>query len=157
MRRTRPRLLALGTIVAVLAAGGCSLFDKLTDSPTSPTTTASLDRFVGSFTSAATSTPGATSCANVRYVVTPTSTTTATVTFSATCASGIEVTGNGTGTLTGTTLGWNAQGTVTQGTLTCPFSFTNGTATAEGTSDLRVNYSGTVCGIAVNGSEVVRK
>jgi len=158
MRRTRSGLLALGTILAVLAAGGCDLLNKLKDSPTSPSAaTTSLDPFVGSFASASAATPGPTSCANVRYVVTPTSTTAATVTFSATCASSIEVAGNGTGTLSGSTLGWNAQGAVTQGTLTCPFSFANGTATAEGTGGLRVNYSGTVCGIAVNGSEVVRK
>lgn len=160
MRRTRSGLLVLGTILAVLATGGCGLLDSLTDSkdsPTSPSPTTSLDPFVGSFASASVAAPGPTSCANVRYVVTPTSATAATVTFSATCASSIEVTGNGTGTLSGSTLGWNAQGTVTQGTLTCPFSVTNGTTTAEGTGGLRVNYSGTVCGIAVSGSEVVRK
>ena len=158
MHRTRSGLLALGSVIAVLAAGGCGLLDKLKDSPTAPSAaTTTLEPFVGSFTSTSTAVPSATSCANLRYVVTPTSTTAATVTFSATCANGIEVTGNGTGTLSGSTLGWNAQGTVTQGTLTCPFSFANGTATPEGTGGLRVNYSGTVCGIAVSGTEVVRK
>lgn len=158
MRRTRSGLLALGTIVAVLATGGCGLLDKLKDSPTSPSpATTSLDPFVGSFTSTSTAAPGPTSCGNVRYVVTPTSTTSATITFSATCASSIELTGNGTGTLSGSTLGWNAQGSVSQGGITCPFSFSNGTATPEGTGGLRVNYSGSVCGISVSGSEVVRK
>jgi hypothetical protein len=157
MRRTRSGLLALGTIVAVLAAGGCDLLNKK-DSPTSPSpATSSLEPFVGSFTSTSTAAPGPTSCGNVRYVVTPTSTTSATVTFSATCATSIEVTGNGAGTLSGSTLGWNAQGSVSQGGITCPFSFSNGTATPEGTGGLRVNYSGSVCGISVSGSEVVRK
>ena len=165
MRRTRSGLLALGTIVAVLATGGCDLLDKLKGSPASPSpattspspATTSLDPFVGSFTSTSTAAPGPTSCGNVRYVVTPTSTTSATITFSATCASSIELTGNGTGTLSGSTLGWNAQGSVSQGGITCPFSFSNGTATPEGTGGLRVNYSGSVCGISVSGSEVVRK
>jgi hypothetical protein len=158
MRRTRSGLLALGTIVAVLTLGGCGLLDKLKDSPTSPSpATTSLDPFVGSFTSTSTAAPGPTSCGKVVYVVTPTSTTAATITFSATCASNIEVTGNGAGTLSGSTLAWNAQGSVNQGGITCPFSFSNGTATPEGTGGLRVNYSGTVCGISVSGSEVVRK
>jgi hypothetical protein len=79
MRRTRSSLLALSTIITVLAAGGCGLLDKLKDSPTAPSpATTSLDPFVGSFTSTSTAVPSATSCANLRYVVTPTSTTTTT-------------------------------------------------------------------------------
>jgi len=56
------------------------------------------------------------------------------------------VNGSGTGTVSGSTLGWNAQGTVTQGSLTCPFTFTNGKATQEATGGVRIVYSGTVCG-----------
>jgi hypothetical protein len=69
------------------------------------------------------------------------------------------VNGTGAGTLGGTTLNWNAQGTITQGSLTCPFVFPSGSNTAvpEGTNSLKINYSGTVCGIPVSGSEVVRK
>jgi hypothetical protein len=157
MRRTRFGLVALAASVALVAVSGCDLFNKK-DSPTAPTTTTtSLDAFVGSFTSSSTAAPGPTSCNNVKYVVTPTSSTAATVSFSATCATSIQVSGNGAGTLNGSTLGWNAQGSVTQGAITCPFSFTNGTATPEGTGGLRVNYSGAVCGIAVTGSEVVHK
>lgn len=159
MRRTLTGRLALGAIVALVAAGGCDLLNNESkSSPTAPSsTTASLEPFVGSFTSSSTGTPSATSCTNLRYVVTPTSLTTATVTFSATCATNVLVNGNGSGTLSGSTLNWNAQGTVTQGAITCPFSFTNGTATPEGTGSVRVNYAGTVCGISVSGSEVVRK
>ena len=54
-------------------------------------------------------------------------------------------------------LGWNAQGTVTQGSLTCPFTFTNGKATQEATGGVRIVYSGTVCGIPVSGDEVLKK
>ena len=159
MRHTLTGRLALGAIIALLAAGGCDLFNNESkSSPTSPSsTTGSLEPFVGSFTSSSAAAPGPTSCNNVRYVVTPTSLTSATVTFSATCATNILVNGNGSGTLSGSTLNWNAQGTVTQGAITCPFSFTNGTATLEGTGSVRINYSGTVCGISVSGSEVVRK
>ncbi len=157
MRRTLKGPPALVALVALVATGGCDLLNKK-DSPTAPsTTTASLEQFVGTFMSTSASTVGPTSCGNLLYLVTPTSATAATVTFTATCATNIQVSGNGTGTLTGSSLGWSAQGTITQGTMTCPFSFANGTATAEGTTGLRVNYSGTVCGIAVSGTEVLAK
>ena len=156
MRRTLTGPPAIVAIIALVAASGCDLLNKK-DSPTAPSSpTASLDQFVGTFTSASVATVGPASCGNLHYLVTPTSTTAATVTFTATCATNIQVAGNGTGTLSGSTLGWGAQGTITQGDLTCPFSFANGTATAEGTG-LRVNYSGTVCGIAVSGSELLAK
>jgi len=157
MRRSLTGPAALVALVALVATWGCDLLNKK-DSPTAPSSpTASLDQFAGTFTSSPVATVGPTTCGNVRYVVAPTSTTAATVTFTATCAASIEVSGSGTGTLSGSTLGWSAQGTITQGDITCPFSFANGTATAEGTSSLRVNYSGTVCGIAVSGTDVVAK
>ena len=161
MRRTLIVSAAFVAVIALVAASGCNLLDSLTNSsPTSPsttTTTGSLDSFVGTFSSSSPATTiGAATCGNLQYVVAPTSATSATVTFSATCATSVQVNGSGSGTLSGSTLAWNAQGTVTQGTITCPFSFTNGTATPEGTG-LRVNYSGTVCGIAVSGSELLKK
>jgi hypothetical protein len=150
-------LSAIVSLVGLVAVSGCDLLNKK-DSPTAPSSpTGSLEQFVGTFTSPPVVTVGPTSCGNLRYLVTPTSTTSATVTFTATCATNIEVSGNGTGTLSGSTLGWSAQGTITQGGLTCPFSFANGTATTEGTTGLRVTYSGTVCGIAVSGTEVVAR
>ena len=61
--------------------------------------------------------------------------------------------GSGAGTVNGTTLDWNAQGTVAQGTLSCPFTFANGQA-AQNPAGVRIVYSGTVCGIPVSGDEV---
>jgi len=158
MRRTLTGPVALVAFVSLVAAGGCDLLNKKDSSPTAPSpATASLDEFAGTFTSASVTAVGPTSCGNLRYVVAPTSATSAAVTFTATCAASIDVSGSGSGTLSGATLGWSAQGTVTQGDITCPFSFANGTATPEGTTGLRVNYSGTVCGIAVSGTELVAK
>jgi hypothetical protein len=157
MRRTSAGSVAIVAIVVLVAASGCDLLNKK-DSPTAPSpTTASLDQFAGTFTSPSVASVGPASCGNLRYVVAPTSTTAATVTFTATCAASIEVSGSGTGTLSGSTLGWSAQGTVTQGAITCPFAFTNGTAAPEGAAGLRVSYAGTVCGIAVSGTEIVAK
>lgn len=157
MRRALTDLPGVVALVALVAISGCDLLNKK-DSPTAPSApTASLDQFVGTFTSPSVTTVGPTSCGNLRYLVTPTSSTAATVTFVATCATNIQVSGNGAGTLSGSTLGWSAQGSITQGEITCPFSFANGTATAEGAGGLRVTYSGTVCGIAVSGTEVLAR
>jgi hypothetical protein len=93
----------------------------------------------------------------VRYTVTPVSATEATVTFSATCATSIGVTGSGTGRVNGSTLDWSAQGLVGQGGTNCPFSFPNGKATEETGGGIKVSYAGTVCGIPVSGSEIVKK
>ena len=137
---------------------GCDALNKLTDkNPASPSpSTASLDAFAGTWASTSATTP-ATGCGNVRYTVTPVSATTANVTFSATCASTIQVTGAGTGKVNGSSLEWTAQGLVGQGGTNCPFSFPNGKATEETGGGIKVSYAGTVCGIPVNGSEVVKK
>jgi hypothetical protein len=160
MRRTVAASAWLGALALTFAiTSGCDLFSNK-DSPSTPTPTGSLDPFVGTFTSASSGTPSPTSCRNVTYVVTPTSSTTATISFTATCASNVAVSGTGTGTLSGTTLNWNAQGTVSQGGLTCPFTFPTGTgntAVPDAAGAIKVNYSGTVCGIPVSGSEVLKK
>jgi len=55
-------------------------------------------------------------------------------------------------------LDWSANGLVGQGGVNCPFTFTNGKATQDSTSaNVVVTYSGTVCGIPVNGTETVKK
>lgn len=149
----------LGALVtACLLTTACDMIDKLTGkNPTSPSgTSASLGDFTGTWVTSSSTSP-VTSCGNVKYQVTPVSETTANVTFSGTCAGNTQVNGTGTGTMSGSTLDWNAQGTVTQGSLTCPFNFTNGTATRESTGGVHIVYSGTVCGIPVSGDEVLKK
>ena len=144
---------------ACLLTTGCDAIDKLTGnkSPTSPSTsTAAIGDFAGTWVTASSSFP-ATSCGGVKYTVTPVTTSSANVTFNATCGGNIQVNGAGTGSLSGSALAWSAQGTVTQGTLTCPFTFANGKATQETTGGVRIVYSGTVCGIPVSGDEVLKK
>jgi len=89
--------------------------------------------------------------------VTPVSTTSANVTFTATCASNINVSGSGSGTLTGNVINWTASGLVGQGGVNCPFSFTNSKAKTDASGQLIVDYTGTVCGIPVSGTETVKK
>ena len=149
----------LGALVAAcLLTAACDVIDKLKGkNPTAPSgTSASLSDFAGTWVTSSSAFP-ATSCGDVKYTVAPVSETSANVTFSGTCAGNTRVNGSGTGTVSGSSLDWNAQGTVTQGSLTCPFTFANGKATQEATGGVRVVYSGTVCGIPISGDEVLKK
>jgi hypothetical protein len=148
---------AAALVMACAMAAGCDLLSKKTTSgsPTSPTST-SLDSFAGTWQSVTPSTP-ATGCGNLRYTVTPTTTTSANVSFTATCASNITVTGSGSGTLSGSAINWSASGLVSQGGVNCPFTFTNSKATLGSDGNVVVNYTGTVCGIPVSGTETVKK
>jgi hypothetical protein len=151
---------ALPVILACVLTGGCDLFntkDDTPDNPTSPTSpTANLETFAGTWSSTSATIP-ATACGNVTYTVTPVNTTTANVTFAATCAETIQVSGTGTGKVSGSTLDWSAQGLVGQGGVNCPFSFTNGKAVEEPGGGIKITYTGTVCGIPVSGTEIVKK
>jgi hypothetical protein len=148
---------AAGIAALAFALTGCDLLSKKDTTPTSPTTTtSSMDAFAGTWTSVTASTPP-TGCGNLKYTVTPTSTTSANVSFTATCAGNINVTGSGSGTLTGSVINWSGSGLVAQGGVNCPFTFTNSTATLDAAGQIVVNYTGTVCGIPVSGTETVKK
>ncbi len=149
----------LGVAAALCAVSlACDTLDKLTGkNPASPSaTSASLDAFAGTWASTSATAP-ATGCGNVHYTVTPVSATSANVTFAGTCAGSIQVSGTGTGKVNGSVLDWSAQGLVGQGGTNCPFSFPAGKATEEASGGIKVAYSGTVCGIPVSGSEIVKK
>lgn len=153
----RHHLSVLALALACFATAGCDLFKKDSEptTPTNPTPTVGLDVFAGSWSSVTASTPS-TGCGNVKYTVTPVNATTANVTFAATCAGSIQVTGTGSGSVSGSALGWSAQGLVGQGGVNCPFTFSNGQAVQD-SAGIKVTYSGTVCGIPVSGTEVVKK
>ena len=153
------RTTAAAFALACAMAAGCDLLSKKDSSstPTSPTTPATtLDAFAGTWSSITPSTPP-TGCGNLKYTVTPTTATSANVTFTATCAGNITVTGSGSGTLSGSAINWSANGLVGQGGVNCPFTFANSKATLDGAGQVVVNYSGTVCGIPVSGTETVKK
>ena len=153
------RAAAAAFALACALTTGCDLLskkDKTPTSPTSPTPTTAIEAFAGSWTSVTPSTPP-TGCGNLKYTVTPTGTTTANVTFTATCAGNITVTGSGSGTLSGNTINWTANGLVGQGGVNCPFTFTNSKATLDAAGQIVVTYTGTICGIPVSGTETVKK
>lgn len=155
-------------VLACALATGCDFLSSnktssssTSTTPTSPTTPSGpsvpIDAFAGTWQSAAVTVPPS-GCGNLKYTVTPTGTNSANVTFSATCASNISVTGSGSGTLAGSTITWSASGLVGQGGVNCPFTFSNNTATIDSTTNqVAINYSGTVCGIPVSGTDTVKK
>lgn len=153
---------AAACLLACVVSAACDLpflskKDKNTDNPAGPTNpTTSLEAFAGTWSSISVSNP-ASGCGNLKYTVTPTTTSSAMVTFTATCASNIAVSGSGSGTLSGDTINWSANGLVAQGGVNCPFTFTNGKATLGADGNVTVNYTGSVCGIPVSGTEVVKK
>jgi hypothetical protein len=153
------RTTAAAFALACALSAGCDLLTKKDSSstPTAPTTpSTSLDAFAGTWSSITPSTPP-TGCGNLKYTVTPTTASSANVTFTATCAGNINVTGSGSGTLAGSAINWSANGLVGQGGVNCPFTFTNSKATLDTSGQVVVNYTGTVCGIPVSGTETVKK
>src|SRR3954465_15411673 len=161
----KSRTAVLLLLICITATGCDLLTGKNKDADTgsssgTPTTpsgpSASLDAFAGTWSSVTASTPP-TGCGNLKYTVTPTTTSSANVSFTATCAGNIAVTGSGSGTLSGSTINWSASGLVGQGGVNCPFSFPSSKATLGADGQILVNYSGTVCGIPVSGTETVHK
>lgn len=153
------KLRATAAIFALACAltTGCDLLSKKDTTPTGPTApTTSVDAFAGTWASVTASTPP-TGCGNLKYTVTPTTASSANVSFTATCAGNINVIGSGSGTLSGSAIDWSASGLVAQGGVNCPFTFTNSKATMESNGQIVVNYTGTVCGIPVSGTETVKK
>ena len=156
---------AAACVLACLFSTGCEMLglgDKKDEptgggTPTSPSGPSTpVEAFAGTWSSISVSNP-ASGCGNLKYTVTPTTTSSAMVTFTATCASNIAVSGSGSGTLSGDTINWSANGLVAQGGVNCPFTFTNGKATLGADGNVTVNYTGSVCGIPVSGTEVVKK
>ena len=133
--------------LALLSSAACDA-----DSPTRPS---ALDGLAGAWTLGATGSgelPDA--CTQLEYEITPAPDgRTAAVRFNGTCA-GITASGTGSGTLSGDTLRWSAEGTASGRGMTCPFTFRDSTATREG-SGLRIAYAGTVCGLPVQGNDLL--
>ena len=154
---------AAACVLACVVSAGCNIpflnkdKDDESGNPTGPTGSAtSMDAFAGTWSSVTVGNP-ANGCGDVKYTVTPTTTSSANITFSATCAGNIAVTGSGAGTLNGNVISWTANGLVAQGGVNCPFAFTNSKATLGSDGQIAVNYTGTVCGIPVSGTETVKK
>jgi hypothetical protein len=147
----RNAVLAL-SLLAAAASAACFGYERTSTLGPSATGVAAL---LGSWTSS-NLVPSAGTCTDFVWNVTQQTGTTASGTFSATCAGGLNVTGTANGTLSGSTVAWQAEATaVVPGLASCPIALTG---TAELTVDsIRVPYAGDTCLGKVSGVEVLRK
>ena len=145
-------ILALA-LAAAVAAAGCIGFDH-TSSVTGPSA-GGVNALMGTWASAST-VPSPSSCTDFKWNATEQTSTSAKGSFSATCPNNLKVAGSAEGTLTGSTVAWNATGSATEANqASCPFTLTG---TAElGVDSIRVPYSGKVCDIPVSGVEVLQR
>src|SRR3954464_10213669 len=150
---------AFAIVVAVaLAATGCVGFEHKT-SVTSPTSTGapSVSALMGTWASASVSIiPAPSTCVDFKWNPTQQTATSAIGSFSATCAGGLKVAGTASGTLSGSTITWGANGTATEtGGSPCAITLTG---TAElGTNSIRIPYSGSTCVGPVSGVEILNR
>jgi len=155
-------------VVGVMAVG-CSASSTATPTSPSPTsgTSSSATQTIGSLSTggtwasmAADPLPGTLNlnpgtCGNFKWALTSMTAVGAAGTFSANCGGGLSLAGNATATLNVTNVAWGATGGVTGSGVSCSF-VVNGTAALE-TTGVRVNYTATVCGVTITGSELLKK
>jgi hypothetical protein len=152
------KLICTIALAASVAAGACVGYESKT---TAPTTTvpgaAGVEALVGTWTSASTNIiPSPSTCTDFKWTPSQQSATSATGAFSASCAGDLKVSGTAAGTLSGTTITWNAQASATTPQISsCAIALTG---TAElGVSSIRIPYTGQTCLGPVSGVEVLNK
>lgn len=140
-------------LAAAIAAAGCIGFEH-TSTSTAPSATG-VNALIGTWASASL-VPSPSSCTDFKWNATEKTSTSAKGSFSATCPNDLKVTGTAEGTLAGGTVRWNASGTTTSPSEgACTFNL-DGTAEL-GDDSIRVPYSGEVCGIRVDGTEILKR
>jgi hypothetical protein len=139
-------------VLAIAATSACIGYERKNTLGPSATGAGAL---LGNWTS---STLGSSSnaCSDFKWNVTEQTGNSASGTFSATCTGDLKVSGMASGTLTGSTMTWNAQATATvPGLPSCPIALSG---TAELAVDsIRVPYAGDTCLGRVNGVEILKK
>jgi hypothetical protein len=142
------------TIVALCLAASSACIGYERTSTLGPSATG-IAALLGNWSSSTLVTSAA-GCTDFKWNVTQQTGNTASGTFSATCSGDLRVNGTANGTLSGSTVSWNAQATASvAGLASCPITLTG---TAElGVDSIRVPYSGDTCLGRVSGVEVLRK
>lgn len=144
-------IFATALALAVTAAG-CTSFEHTTTTSPSSTGVAGL---MGTWASANSAVPSASSCSDFKWNATELSGTVAKGSFSANCAGGLTVAGTAQGTLNGSVISWSAEGDATTAGIACRITLTG---TAElGANSIRVPYSGDTCLGKVSGVEILNK
>lgn len=139
--------------LAGVSLAGCFGFEH-TSTLTGPSASG-VNALMGSWTSASV-VPSPSSCTDFKWNVTEQTETTAKGSFSATCANDLKVAGTAEGTLSGSTIAWNAAGNATAPSLSSCAITLAGTAEI-GTDSIRVPYSGDTCLGKVSGVEVLKR
>jgi len=154
----RTGIVALSMLVATFAAGCGGETTPVAQQATAPSPVASggetLAPYGGTWMSgpdgSATSTG---TCTNLQWRLPGMTGTTGTGTFVATC-NGVQLTGTVTVAMgPSSSLDWRVAGRTTQSGRPCEYSL-RGTATMVRAGGMKVDYSGTVCGTPVSGSQV---
>ena len=149
---------AFAIVVAVaLAAAGCVGFEHKSTVTGPSSGTATINALMGTWASASSSViPAPSTCVDFKWNPTEQTATSAKGSFSATCAGGLKVAGTASGTLSGSTITWSANGTATEaGSPSCAITLTG---TAElGTNSIRIPYTGNTCVGPVSGVEILNK
>jgi hypothetical protein len=144
-------------IAVVVAVAGCDFQHKSTSTPLEPS--AAIPSLLGTWSSIAAVAPtsiGSGTCTNFVWAVTNQTDTDIAGTFTAVCLGSANLTGNGTGHVSGSTVTISISGNGTMPGLTsCPFSVT-GTGTIDG-DVIRVPYSGSTCLGPVSGTQVLQR
>jgi hypothetical protein len=140
-------------LAALGLAAGCLGFEH--NSTLTGPTDGGVNALMGTWASAG-GVPSPSTCTDFKWSATEQSNSSAKGSFSATCANDLKVTGTAEGTLSGSTVNWNASGSGSApNQASCTFSVTG---TAElGVDSIRVPYSGTVCSVPVSGVEVLNR
>ncbi len=148
----------LATAVAVC---GCDLLHKETTSSNVLAPTAAVPSLVGTWASpASVASPaaagGTATCTNFVWAITSQTATDVAGTFSAVCLGNANITGNGSGHISGSTVNIAISGNGSMpGLPSCPFSI-SGTGTIDG-EVIRVPYSGTTCLGPVSGTQTLQR
>jgi hypothetical protein len=143
-----------GAVSAAVTSAACTGLSRELASLTSPSAAASM---LGTWQPSAGLAAAADSCTIQQWQITGQTNNTLTGTLTAQCSGGITATGTVTGQLNGDQVAIGIVGNATApGITNCPFSVT-GTAFMEDSDTLRLNYSGTTCEGAVQGSEALRR
>jgi hypothetical protein len=145
-------LLAVSCAVAS-AAAGCIGYER--ESTLTGPSASGIGALLGNWTSS-NIIPSASTCTDFQWNVTEQTGNTARGSFSAICANDLRLSGTAQGTLSGSTITWNANGTATAPEIaSCAISLTG---TAElGVDSIRVPYSGDTCLGRVSGVETLRR
>jgi hypothetical protein len=144
----------VAVLAVAVAAAGCAGFEH--KSTTTGPSAAGVSALMGTWASASSLIPSASTCSDFKWNATELTATSVKGSFSATCAGDLKASGTAQGTLNGSVISWTANGTAQVPLLPSCAITLSGTAEL-GTNSIRVPYSGDTCLGKVSGVEILNK